>query len=144
LCTQLQQSGGYIVTRTTSGRELFIPHNMHVQHPHTHPNSSAANSDSGYVGTSSTASSRYPYSLSGDGVEGSDHQNSAEPPSWPKAAHRTISAQTISSFGGDDVLEVLPGKQVKRGNSILIASSVLLKKKSYYCMSVHCLEMCSP
>lgn len=126
MCQQLQQSGGYIVTRTTSGRELFIPHNMHVQpphpHTHTHPTNSAANSDSGYMGASSTASSRYPYSLSGEGGGGgggNEPLSAAElPPSnWPKAAHRTISAQTISSFGGDDVLEVLPGEQVFKQNN---------------------------
>ncbi|KAK7103539.1 uncharacterized protein [Littorina saxatilis] len=88
---EVSQTGGYIVTRTTSGRELFIPHNSSF-------------ADSGYVGTSSNNSSRYPNSV-GEGVGGLD-----DPPdvSRPKAAHRTASAQTISSFG-DDVLEVLPG-----------------------------------
>ena len=96
------QSGGYIVTRTTSGRELFIPANQH--------NTSFGNSDSGYVGTSSN-SSRYPHSAGEPLVGGGGGGGGVEDPpdvSWPKAAHRTTSANTISSFG-DDILEVLPG-----------------------------------
>ena len=93
------------MTRTTSGRELFIPHNMQGQ---PGPYNASTYSDSGYVGTSSNASSRYPYSLGDLAVD----EPPDAPPSWSKAAHRTISAQTIgtiSSFG-DDALEVLPGR----------------------------------
>ncbi|KAL8613579.1 hypothetical protein ACOMHN_021998 [Nucella lapillus] len=93
----MAQTGGYIVRRTASGRELLIPAQQH--------NSSFGNSDSGYVGTSSN-SSRYRGAVGEGGVT----TGVEDPPdvSWPKAVHKTTSANTISSFG-DDILEVLPG-----------------------------------
>ncbi|XP_076442491.1 uncharacterized protein LOC143281259 [Babylonia areolata] len=118
---EAQQTGGYIVTRTTSGRELFIPAHQH--------NSSFGNSDSGYVGTSSNSSSRYQGVVGvgagvglGGGAGVDDPPDDA--PSWPpKAAHRTTSANTISSFGDDNILEVLPGMtdedDIRRGEQTL-------------------------
>lgn len=98
------RTGGYVVTRSPSGREIFLPASNNNGN-HNHSRSSLVTSDSGYVGTTSSTSSQQHHATAGPHDEIDDL---SEFSSAPKAAHRTTSANTISSFG-DDILEVLPG-----------------------------------